>query len=134
LDPEQLGESSSPSALPWDEIRSTLYQKTPVINDRVIAGLNKSYNERLKNDPALSRFVNETAEARRNLHDTKVSLNETTRKKEMDEAEKKAAAAKLDTKLGSKETDRPSNLNDLEDEYLREGLIVLGDLIGSKIG
>ncbi|MFZ6009964.1 MAG: carboxy terminal-processing peptidase [Bacteroidota bacterium] len=135
LDPEQFGESSSKSALPWDEIRGTLYQKTPVINDRVIAGLTKSYNERLKSDPSLGRFVSETEEARRNLQDTKVSLNEATRKKEMEEAEKRAAALKLDTKIVGKEgTPATSDLHDLDDEYLREGLIVLGDLITSKIG
>jgi carboxyl-terminal processing protease len=134
LDPEQFGESSSPSALPWDEIRGTMYQKTPVINDRVLAGLNKSYGERLKTDPTLSKFVTETAEARRNLNDTKVSLNETIRKKEMEEAEKKSAAAKLNTKIGGKETAKTSDLREMADEYLREGLFVLGDLIVTKIG
>ena len=39
LSPEQFGESSSPSALPWDEIKGTLYQKTPMINDKVISTL-----------------------------------------------------------------------------------------------
>jgi carboxyl-terminal processing protease len=135
LDPEQFGESSSPSALPWDEIRGTLYQKTPVINDKVIAGLNKSYNERLKHEPALTRFVNETEETRKNLHDTKISLNETTRKKEMEEAEKKAAAAKLNTKIAGKESEKTTtDLQQLDDDYLREGLFVLGDLIVTKIG
>jgi len=134
LDPEQFGESSSPSALPWDEIRGTLYQKTPVINDKVIAGLNKSYNERLKHDATLTRFVNETEETRKNLHDTRISLNETTRKKEMEEAEKKAAATKMNTKLTGKESEKTSDLQQLDDEYLREGLFVLGDLIVTKIG
>jgi carboxyl-terminal processing protease len=134
LDPEQFGESSSPSALPWDEIRGTFYQKTPVINDKVLANLNKSYNERLKTDPMLTKFVDETAVTKKNLTDTKVSLNETVRKKEMEEAEKKAAAAKLNTKLPGKEGIRSSDLHELDDEYLREGLFVLGDLIVSKIG
>lgn len=134
LNPEQFGESSSPSALPWDEIRGTLYQKTPIVSDRVIAGLNKSYSERLKNDAALGRFVEETNEARKNLLDTKISLNEATRKKEMEVAEKKAAAAKLNTKIVGKETEKTSDLFELKDEYLREGLFVLGDLITTKIG
>jgi carboxyl-terminal processing protease len=134
LDPEQFGESSSPSALPWDEIRGTFFQKTPVITDRVLAGLNKSYTDRLKTDIALSKFVDETEEARKNFADTKVSLKEDVRKKEMEEAEKKAAARKLNTKLVGKESPRTSDLNELDDEYLREGLFVLGDLITSKIG
>lgn len=134
LNPEQFGESSSPSALPWDEIRGQLYQKTPIINDRVIAGLNKSYNERLKNDQALKTFVGEMEEARKNLQDTKVSLNETIRKKEMEEAEKKSSTTRMNTKIVGKETEKTSDLNELTDEYLREGLFVLGDLISSKIG
>jgi carboxyl-terminal processing protease len=135
LDPEQFGESSSPSALPWDEIRGTLYQKTPVINDRVLSGLNKSYNQRLKTDAVLTKFVAETAEAKKNLAETKISLNETIRKKEMEEAEKKAAAAKLNTKIEGRETsEQVSDLVELDDEYLREGLLVLGDLIVTKIG
>lgn len=134
LDPEQFGESSSPSALPWDEIRGTLYQKTPVINDRVLAGLNKSYSGRLKTDIGLTRFVDETEQTKKNLNDTKVSLNEIVRKKEMEEAEKRAAAKKMNTKLVDKEAPRSSDLNEVDDEYLREGLFVLGDLITTKIG
>jgi carboxyl-terminal processing protease len=134
LDSEQFGESSSPSALPWDEIRGTLYQKTPVINDKVLAGLNKLYNERLKSDDVLGKFVTETAEARKNLLDTKISLNETIRKKEMEEAEKHSAATKLNTKISTKEIEKSSDLHELSDEYLREGLFVLGDLIVTKIG
>jgi carboxyl-terminal processing protease len=136
LDPEQFGESSSPSALPWDEIKGTLYQKTPVINDRVITSLNKTYQQRLKSDPALGRLVNETEEVRRSYHETKVSLNEAIRKKEMEEAQaKKGGNNRLDTQIAGKEkTDPTSDLIDVDDEYLREGLFVLSDLITSKIG
>lgn len=134
LDPEQFGESSRASALPWDEIRGTLYQKTPVVNTRVIADLNKSYNNRLKTDPNLTRFVDSTAVAKRSMKDTRVSLNESIRKKELDEAQKRAADVKLNTKIAGKEKPVTSDLRELTDEYLREGLFVLGDLITSKIG
>ena len=126
--------TSSPSALPWDEIRSTLYHKTPIVNSRVIAGLNKSYNDRLRTDPNLTRFVDSTAVTRKNMKDTRVSLNEGVRKKEIEEAEKKAAEAKLNTKIVGKERPQSSDLKELSDEYLREGLFVLGDLITTKIG
>jgi carboxyl-terminal processing protease len=135
LNAEQFGESSNPSALPWDEIRGTLYQKTPVINDRVLAGLNKAYKDRLQKDEALNLFVKETEEARKNLLNTKVSLNETVRKKEMEEAEaRKANNDKLSSKIIDKETGRTKDLLKMDDEYLREGLFVLSDLINSKIG
>jgi carboxyl-terminal processing protease len=134
LDPQQFGESSSPSALPWDEINGTLFQKTPIINDRVLAGLNKSYQDRLKTDVTLSKFVDQTEEARKNFRDTKISLNENVRKKELEENDKKAATNKLNTQLVGKEKLKALDLNSLDDEYLREGLFVLGDLITSKIG
>lgn len=134
LSPEQFGESSSPSALPWDEIRGTLYQKTPMISDKVISNLTKAYQGRLKTDISLQRFVSETEETSRSYKDTKVSLNEVTRKKEMEEAEKKKAANdKLNTKIVIKEG-VPADVMDMDDEYLREGLFVLGDLITNKIG
>ncbi|WP_276372079.1 carboxy terminal-processing peptidase [Chryseolinea sp. H1M3-3] len=133
LSPEQFGESSSPSALPWDEIRGTLYQKTPMINDKVITNLTKSYEDRLKSDASLQRFVSETQETSKSYKETRVSLNEVARKKEMEEAEKKKAANKLNTKIVGKEG-TPTDLMEMDDEYLREGLFVLSDLITTKLG
>ncbi|HEX8041022.1 MAG TPA: carboxy terminal-processing peptidase [Chryseosolibacter sp.] len=135
LDPEQFGESSQPSALPWDEIRGTPFHKTPVVNPDVIAGLNKSYYTRLKTDPNLTRFADSTAVTKKNMKDTRISLNEVKRKKEMEEAEKRAAdSTKLNTRLPGKEKLVSTDLRELSDEYLREGLFVLSDLINSKIG
>lgn len=134
LDPEQYGESSNPNALPWDEIKSALFQRTPMIDAKTLANLNRSYQERLKSDPYLNRFVNETNEARRNIERKRISLNETVRKKEMEEAEqRKAANHKMDVKLDGEGRPVSAPLQ-LEDEYLREGLMVLSDLITSKIG
>ena len=135
LDPEQFGESSQPSALPWDEIRGTPFHKTPVVNPDVIAGLNKSYYTRLKTDPNLTRFADSTAVTKKNMKDTRISLNEVKRKKEIEEAEKRAAdSTKLNTRLPGKEKLVSTDLRELSDEYLREGLFVLSDLINSKIG
>lgn len=135
LDPEQFGESSSKSALPWDEIRGTLFQKTPVINDKVLATLNKTYEERLKTDNTLHKLVAEAEEVRKSLKETKLSLNEQVRRKEMEEAELHRGKTKLDTKLvGKEEPAVKTNLNELDDEYLREGLFILSDLINTKIG
>ena len=134
LDPEQFGESSNPNALPWDEIKSALYQRTPMVDDKILAGLNKAYRERLKSDPYLNKFVNETNETRRNIEQKRVSLSETVRKKEMEDAEqRKAANHKMDTKIDGE--GRPvSTPLQLDDEYLREGLMVLADLIITKVG
>lgn len=135
-DTSQFGESSYPSAMPWDEIRGTLYQRTPVINDKVLASLNKSYHERLRSDPMLNRFVNETEEFRKTIQETKISLNEAVRKQEIEESEKRRAANEsLSTKIKKVESDQViDDLSDLDDEYLREGLLVLSDLINARIG
>jgi carboxyl-terminal processing protease len=135
LDPEQFGESSSPSALAWDEISGTLYQKTPMINDKTILNLNKLYQDRLKTDKHLQHFAAEIDETRKSYRETTISLNENMRKKEIAEAERKRAESdKLNTTIIGKESGTPADLLEMEDEYLREGLFVLGDLLISKIG
>ena len=66
---------------------------------------------------------------------TKISLNEVKRRKEMEEADLKRGQEKIDTKLvGKDQIPMASDLNDVDDEYLREGLFILSDLITSKIG
>jgi len=134
LNPEQFGESSSPNDLPWDEIKSTLYQRTPVINEKVLNDLNKSYATRLKNDPYLTKFVEETEEVRKSISQTTISLNEATRKKEMEEAEQRRANKKLGGITVGKEGKPLPYVLEMDDEYLREGLLILSDLIASKIG
>jgi carboxyl-terminal processing protease len=131
--PEQFGESSNPSALPWDVIKSTNFQKTTDISGKVISDLNKSYQERVKMDPSLKKYIMETEDLKNNLSHTKVSLNETKRKQEMDEAKKREANEKLDTKITNKEG-IPQDILKLDDEYLREGVLILSELVTKKIG
>ncbi len=135
LDPEQYGESSNPSALPWDVIKGTPFQKTSDINDKLISGLTKSYQDRAKFDTSLKQYISETEDLKKNLIQTKISINESKRKLEMDEAEKKKSLRdKLDTKLVSKEGLPIDELAKLDDEYLREGLLILADLLTKRIG
>ena len=134
-DAKEFGEGSYPNALPWDEIRGTLFQRTPLISDKVIADINKSYSTRFETDPELNQFALETADFKKSLAETKISLKEDIRKKEMEEAEKKKAGNKsLDTTIKTPESKPVQNLSELDDEYLREGLLVLSDLINTKIG
>ena len=135
LSSSQYGESSSPSALPWDVINPTSFQKVLDVNDKVLAGLTKAYLDRSKFDSSLKKYITETEELRKNLSQTKISLNEAKRKVEMDEAEKqKVINEKLDTKVTSKEGMPVDELLKLNDEYLREGLLILADLLTKRIG
>src|SRR5258706_665896 len=134
LGPNQFGESSNPSALPWDVIRSTPFQKSTDINEKVIANLLKSYQERAKLDASLKKYIIETQELKKNLEQTTISLNETKRREEIAEAEKKKALfEKLNAKV-SKEGLPNNDLQKMDDEYLRESLLILAELTGKRIG
>ncbi len=136
LDPAQFGESANLSALPWDEIEAVSFQKTTDVNEKIISNLSKAYNGRVKHDQSLKNFITDTEDLRKGLQQTTVSLNEAKRKKQMEEAEKKKASGKLDTKLTSNKEGLPDQdaLIKLNDEYLREGLLILSDLVAARIG
>ena len=131
-DPDKFGERSYPNAMPWDEISGTLYQRTPLINPTIIAALNRAYKERLRTDSSLNRFVQETAEFRKSLSETRVSLNEAVRRQEIENA--RDTTNTLSTRIRSAEIAPIEDLSELKDEYRREGLLILSDLIATKIG
>lgn len=131
---EQYGESSYPSALPWDVIKPVPFQKTDLVSSQLVAELNKSYLERTKSDISLKKYIDETNDLKMNLSQTKVSLNESKRRAEIAEEDKKKAQEKLDTKLTSKEGLPVDDLQKLKDEYLREGLLILGELVTKRFG
>jgi carboxyl-terminal processing protease len=133
-DAEQYGESASPNALPWDIIKPATFQKAAVVNPTVMSALSKSYLERTKFDKSLKKYISETEELKKNLNQTQISLSEAKRKAEMEQAEKAKANARLDTKVTGKEGLPADELLNLNDEYLREGLLILGELVARRIG
>jgi carboxyl-terminal processing protease len=133
-DADHYGESASPNALPWDVIKPANFQKSLQVNKSVIDALSVSYLDRTKFDKSLKKYIEETDQLKRNLSQTQVSLNEAKRKAEIQEADKLKSDEKLDTKVTSKEGLTKDELLNLKDEYLREGLLILGDLIRKRIG
>jgi carboxyl-terminal processing protease len=133
-DAEHYGESASPSALPWDVINPTSFQKTSQVNKSMMDALSTAYLDRTKFDKSLKNYINETDQLKKNLAETQVSLNEAKRREEMQEAERLKSSEKLDTKVTSKDGLTEGNPLPLDDEYLREGLLILGDLIKRRIG
>ncbi|HEY5692434.1 MAG TPA: carboxy terminal-processing peptidase [Cyclobacteriaceae bacterium] len=135
LNGKQYGESSNLSALPWDVIKGTPFQKASDVNDKLIAGLNRSYQERAKYDQSLKQYISETEDLKKNLAQTKISLNEEKRRKEMEEAERKKAMNKeMSAKVNANDGLVADDLDKLKDEYLREGLLILSDLVSKRIG
>jgi carboxyl-terminal processing protease len=133
FDPQQFGESSRPNALPWDFIRKADFQPAVNINDKLVVNLSRDYQERLKYDASLKKYAAEMEEARKNYGETTISLNEAERRKQMEEAKKESADLSLDTKV-TKEGIPVDDLNGLKDEPLREGLLILSDLLTKYIG
>lgn len=135
LSSKQYGESSNLSALPWDVIKGTPYQKVSNVDDKVIASLNKAYKERTKYDQSLKQYINETEDLKKNLAQTRISLNEEQRRKEMEEAEQKKTLNKdLKVKINTDDGLAKDDLNSLKDEFLRESLLILSDLATKRIG
>ncbi len=130
---EAFGESSQPSALPWDQIEGTKFELTDKISDKTISALNETYNTRLKEDASLQDLVQETAELKKNLENTRISLNKTKRKKEIDDAEKRRSSTDelegsvLDSETVSRK--KRSDKVDIDDPYLKEGILILANLI-----
>ncbi|MFN8844695.1 MAG: carboxy terminal-processing peptidase [Chryseotalea sp.] len=134
-DAQLFGESSNPSALPWDQIKGTLYERTGTINKQIIQTLAKNHAERIKTDPLLKKLVLEAEESRRAFQDSKVSLKEETRKKKQDEAEQAKNKAALTTTIGNKEGISPATqVPNVEDGYLYESILILSELATSRVG
>jgi len=132
----EFGEGSQPSALPWDQIPSSRYEATNDINAKIVDQLKGKYNQRLKSDEELKTLVktlNEFKEARENKV---VSLQESKRKIERDEAEKKRAAMKQlgeddgdEEEEDGKAVEAPKAAKKKKDIYLTETSRMLADLI-----
>lgn len=133
----EYGEGSQPSALPWDQIPSSKYELTNNVNEKIVGQLRDKYKQRLKSDEELKTLVKTIDEFKKARENKVVSLQESKRKIERDEAEKKRAALKqlgedaededeADTK---KATEAPKEAKKKKDIYITETGRMLTDLI-----
>jgi len=130
---EEYGESSQPSALPWDQINSTRYEQSRGLDDKVITRLRERFDQRLKSDPELKQLAQDLADFKKAKENTVVSLQEAKRRKERDEAERKRAAANKVSQASAPapvdETGTPATPKKKKDLYLNEAGLVLADYI-----
>lgn len=85
---KEYGESSEPSALPWDQIAPTNYEKYGDLS-KFIPQLISMHEERIKNDPEFQNYVASVNEAEESHEKKYVSLNYDQREKEKDAEEEK---------------------------------------------
>ena len=129
---EEYGESSQPSALPWDQINSTRYEQSRAVDDKILTRLRDRFDQRLKSDPELKQLSQDLADFKKAKENTIVSLQETKRRKERDEAERKRAAASKVSQATTQidETGTPSpTAKKKKDLYLNETGLLLADYI-----
>ncbi len=134
----EYGEGSQPSALPWDQIPSSDYKVASNINPKIVDQLRDKYKHRLKTDEELKTLVKTLDEFKQARENKVVSLQESKRKLERDEAEKKRAAMKQlgedsaddeEDEADSKVAEAPKDVKKKKDIYLTETGRMLADLI-----
>ena len=130
---EKYGESSEPTALPWDQIATSKFDMTKYTSPKEVDKLRDKYQQRLKSDVELKKFVEELDFYKKAREITTVSLQESKRKKERDESEKKHEAIR---KLGGEdeeEDDAPkmttAKKKKAKDIYLIETGRIMADYI-----
>lgn len=133
---KDFGESSMPSALPWDQISSSEYSEVDNVTPELLTALLKNYEQRLSNDPGLKDLVDEIEDVKIGRERKSVTLNELTRKAQIEEIEAKQAkrakpdGAVIDLEYGGVKV---KNLN-IDDQYLKEGLLILSEIAIRNIG
>ena len=138
IDPDDYGESAEPSALPWDQIRSTNYQIYTDLR-KYIPELERLHKERMDSSAEFDNIFEDIREYKEAKSEKYVSLNEAVRKKEKEEEEnsrferenerRKSKGLKL---LEKGEINPTKDKND--DPYLEETGHILADLINLTTG
>lgn len=132
---DEFGESSRPSALPWDKIAAAQYKPLDFVDKDLIGTLSARHKERLKTDQSLLDYqfdVNELQDSRKRKE---VSLNFNKRKKEQEDREqRRASRVKVGDSLSELEASKVKDrsLDDLKDPYLKESIILLAEQIAAR--
>jgi carboxyl-terminal processing protease len=134
---EEYGESSQPSALPWDMIATTAFVPTNNIADPALAQLKLAFQTRLKTKPDLIKLKQDFDRWKKIKEQNSISLNLEKRKKEMDEQKKKPdqsqvvmdALGGVDESTSEKDKKEKPVDKHAKDAYLKETQQILSDWI-----
>ncbi|AHM59380.1 carboxyl-terminal protease [Flammeovirgaceae bacterium 311] len=131
---EEFGESSYPSALPWDQIKSSKFKESKTVTDRQLTQLRSSYQKRLNTDSELIALRQNIEESKQARQETRISLNLEKRKQEI-EARKKKTGEKdtLEEQINSFELPDAGAEEALKktDPYVKESIRILSELIAA---
>jgi carboxyl-terminal processing protease len=137
-DPQKYGESSQPSALPWDQIEETDYEEYYDFRN-IIPELNNKHLSRISQNPEFDYLEEDILKFKQDNQRKTISLNEEVRKKEKekDDEEKFERENQRRKNKGLKLLNKgeTSSADDLDtDALLNESAYILADLIKMHIG
>ncbi len=127
---EDVGESSYPSALPWDMIKPAEYRRLNNFGE-IVPKLNKLHDARIKLDREFGFILEDIEEFKKKDNEKVISLNEQVRRKEMDKAEAKKKERNKLRGISEKDAEVEDKVKDLntEDPYLFESGHIIADFI-----
>jgi carboxyl-terminal processing protease len=93
-----IGESSLPNALPWDTIPPTKYETVNMITKAIVEELSKRSAARISADKDFAYIMDEIERFKKAQAEKTVSLNESQRRKEKEDAKKRLEERKKEIK------------------------------------
>ena len=128
---DEVGESSEPTALPWDEIASSKFIPENDLSDDILNTLKKSFNKRLNADDELKQLIANIQEIQKLRDRDKISLQKAKREKEAEEYNKNKA--ERDKLFGQdKESENADGTLKTEDPYLKNAMHVTVEMLEDK--
>ncbi len=133
FDPSETGESSYPTALPWDKINATVYQAFSGLSDK-INDLSVKHDARTVKNGEYQYFIKDLEKSKAHRGKKVFSLNLEKRKSEQEEIKKEEEARKKDrANKGLIELDKDGKVVKeklvVEDPLLEESGHILANLI-----
>jgi carboxyl-terminal processing protease len=138
FDPDEFGESSQISALPWDQIESTNFKRVSNL-ELIIPEINKRSEQRRNNDPEF-KYLLEDIKNQKELKDQKyLSLNEEVRKQKKEEDDEKEFQRENERRKrkGLKLLEKgevPDKTEEENDIFLIESSMIVSDIIDLSDG
>lgn len=123
---KEFGEDAQPSALPWDQIATSKFNKYADLS-KIIPKLREMHEKRIKNVPDFRYLLEDIAEYNKQKDQKDISLNEKVRRKEMEDHEKKKKEREKLKIIDKKEVDVPNK--EADDYQIKEGAAILADYI-----
>jgi len=131
IDSEEVGESTRPTALPWDRIRATRYEAREPL-DPTIDLLSTNFRERLKSDPDYDYLLKdiEAAQSMRERRTVSLALDERKQERERLQAERLARENERREALGLEPVESVEALDEEEepDILLKEAASIVADM------